>query len=81
MPLLAFVISKSADFAGRPCRFQLRLGEMAELERLCGAGIGAIFMRQRVVLVAQHQRRGRDPAHAAALQPEADRVPDVPVRG
>ncbi|MGX9983724.1 gene transfer agent family protein [Methylobacterium fujisawaense] len=35
----------TADFAGRPCRFQLRLREMAELERLCGAGIGAIFMR------------------------------------
>ena len=35
----------TAPFAGRECRFQLRLGEMAELERVCGAGIGAIFVR------------------------------------
>lgn len=34
-----------ADFAGRRRRFQLRLGEMGELERLTGFGIGAIFMR------------------------------------
>lgn len=45
----------TADFAGRPCRFQLRLGEMAELERLCGAGIGAIFMR-----LGTHQFSHRD---------------------
>lgn len=45
----------TADFAGRPCRFQLRLGEMAELERLCGAGIGAIFMR-----LGAHQFTHRD---------------------
>lgn len=45
----------TADFAGRPCRFQLRLGEMAELERLCGAGIGAIFMR-----LGAHQFSHRD---------------------
>lgn len=35
----------TAPFAGRECDFQLRLGEMAELERLVGHGIGAIFMR------------------------------------
>lgn len=45
----------TAEFAGRPCRFQLRLGEMAELERLCGAGIGAIFMR-----LGAHQFTHRD---------------------
>ena len=45
----------TADFAGRPCRFQLRLGEIAELERLCGAGIGAIFMR-----LGTHQFSHRD---------------------
>lgn len=45
----------AAAFAGRECRFQLRLGEMAELERLCGAGIGAIFMR-----LGTHQFSHRD---------------------
>jgi hypothetical protein len=45
----------TATFAGRECRFQLRLGEMAELERLCGAGIGAIFMR-----LGTHQFTHRD---------------------
>ncbi|WP_342163075.1 gene transfer agent family protein [Methylobacterium sp. SD21] len=45
----------SAAFAGREHRFQLRLGEMAELERLCGAGIGAIFMR-----LGTHQFTHRD---------------------
>lgn len=45
----------TAPFAGRECRFQLRLGEMAELERLCGAGIGAIFMR-----LGTHQFGHRD---------------------
>lgn len=34
-----------ADFAGRRRRFQLRLGEIAELERLCGAGIGEVMLR------------------------------------
>jgi hypothetical protein len=45
----------TAPFAGRECRFQLRLGEMAELERLCGSGIGAIFMR-----LGTHQFSHRD---------------------
>lgn len=45
----------TAVFAGRERRFQLRLGEMAELERLCGAGIGAIFMR-----LGTHQFSHRD---------------------
>ena len=34
-----------APFAGQERRFQLRIGEMGELERICGGGIGAIFMR------------------------------------
>jgi hypothetical protein len=34
-----------ADLAERRRRFELLLGEMAELERLTGSGIGAIFMR------------------------------------
>lgn len=34
-----------APFAGRQRNFQLRLGEIAELERLCGAGIGEIMAR------------------------------------
>ena len=45
----------TAAFAGRERRFQLRLGEMAELERLCGAGIGAIFVR-----LGSHQFTHRD---------------------
>lgn len=37
-------------FAGRERTFQLRFGEAAELERVCGAGIGAIMVR-----LATHQ--------------------------
>jgi hypothetical protein len=33
------------DFAGRRRKFELRIGEIGELERLCEAGIGAIFTR------------------------------------
>jgi hypothetical protein len=33
------------DFAGRRRKFELRLGEIGELERLCAAGIGAILLR------------------------------------
>lgn len=32
-------------FAGRERRFQLRIGEICELERLAGAGIGEILVR------------------------------------
>lgn len=32
-------------FAGRERRFQLRIGEIGELERICGAGIGEITNR------------------------------------
>lgn len=32
-------------FAGKSRRFQLRIGEIGELERLCGAGIGEIMLR------------------------------------
>jgi hypothetical protein len=34
-----------APFGGRDRNFQLRLGEMAELERICNAGIGEIMAR------------------------------------
>ncbi|MCJ2132450.1 gene transfer agent family protein [Methylobacterium sp. E-045] len=34
-----------APFAGQERRFQLRIGEIGELERLTGVGIGATFMR------------------------------------
>lgn len=33
------------QLGGRDCRFELRLGEIRELERLCGAGIAAIYAR------------------------------------
>ncbi|MGX5777467.1 gene transfer agent family protein [Methylorubrum zatmanii] len=34
-----------ADFAGRTLKFELRIGEIGELERRCGAGIGEIMVR------------------------------------
>lgn len=34
-----------ADLGGRRRKFELRLGEVAELERLCRAGVGAIGLR------------------------------------
>lgn len=34
-----------AAFAGRRRKFQLRIGEIGELERLCGAGLGEIMVR------------------------------------
>jgi hypothetical protein len=33
------------DFAGRRRKFELRLGEIGELERICNAGIAAILTR------------------------------------
>jgi hypothetical protein len=33
------------EFAGRRRKFELRLGEIGELERLSGAGLGAIYWR------------------------------------
>jgi hypothetical protein len=33
------------DLAGRRRKLELRLGEIAELERLCGAGIAAVLVR------------------------------------
>lgn len=45
----------TAPFAGRERRFCLRLGEIAELERLTGTGIGALFMR-----IGAHQFGHRD---------------------
>lgn len=44
-----------APFAGQRRRFRLRLGEMGELERLCGAGIGEIMVR-----LAAHRFRAAD---------------------
>ncbi|MGY2052960.1 gene transfer agent family protein [Methylobacterium sp. JK268] len=44
-----------ADFAGQRRRFVLRIGEIAELERLTGSGIGAVFMR-----IGAHQFTSRD---------------------
>lgn len=55
---MAFDTSLTAidrPFAGQSRRFQLRYGEIGELERVCGAGIGAIMMR-----VAGHQFSARD---------------------
>jgi len=34
-----------APFGGRDCKFELRLGEIRELERICKAGIAAIYLR------------------------------------
>ncbi|ACL62057.1 gene transfer agent family protein [Methylobacterium nodulans] len=44
-----------AEFAGRRRKFELRLGEIGELERRCGAGIGAIMLR-----LANHTFYGAD---------------------
>lgn len=61
-----------ADFAGRPRRFQLRLGEMAELERLTGSGIGAIFMR-----LGTHQFSHRDVWDTIRLGLEGGGLPAI----
>lgn len=42
-------------FAGRRRKFQLRIGEIGELERLCQAGIGEIMLR-----LAGHRFYARD---------------------
>lgn len=34
-----------ADFGGRRRKFQLRIGEIGELEQACGAGLGAVYAR------------------------------------
>lgn len=39
------VVFHRALFAGQQRTFKLRFGEVAELERLCSAGIGAIALR------------------------------------
>ena len=49
-------------FAGRTRRFQLRIGEIGELERLCGAGIGEIGLR-----LVQHRFYARDVWEAIRL--------------
>jgi hypothetical protein len=44
-----------APFAGQERRFKLPLGKIADLERICGAGIGAIMVR-----LATHQFKASD---------------------
>lgn len=44
-----------APFAGHERRFKLPLGKIADLERICGAGIGAIMVR-----LATHQFKASD---------------------
>lgn len=44
-----------APFAGQGRRFKLPLGKIADLERICGAGIGAIMVR-----LATHQFKASD---------------------
>ena len=44
-----------ADFAGRTLKFELRIGEIGELERRCNAGIGEIMVR-----LAAHRFYGHD---------------------
>lgn len=39
------VVFHRSPFAGQERTFRLRFGEVAELERLCNAGIGAIALR------------------------------------
>ena len=41
----ALVTSVRRVFAGRPRTFELLIDEIAELERLCNAGVGAVFAR------------------------------------
>lgn len=41
----ALSTSVQREFAGRRRRFELRIGEIGELERHCDAGIGAILVR------------------------------------
>lgn len=65
-----------APFGGRQRNFQLRLGEMSELERICNAGIGEIMAR-----LATHRfsvndiwesiRLGLEGGGASALEAEA----------
>ncbi|ACL56993.1 gene transfer agent family protein [Methylobacterium nodulans] len=65
-----------APFGGRERSFQLRLGEIAELERLCNAGIGEIMLR-----LATHRfgvndvwepiRLGLEGAGASAVEAQA----------
>ncbi|MGC5781620.1 gene transfer agent family protein [Methylobacterium sp. NFXW15] len=61
-----------ADFAGQPRRFQLRLGEIGELERLTGSGIGAILLR-----IASHQFSVRDVWDTIRLGLEGGGTPAV----
>jgi hypothetical protein len=44
-----------ADFAGQTRRFFLPLGKIADLERLCGCGIGGIMVR-----LSTHQFKASD---------------------
>lgn len=75
-----------ADFAGRPVKFELRLGEIGELERRCSAGIGEILIRLAAHRFYAHDVRepirlgliggGESPAGAEALMRyNVDHVP------
>ena len=44
-PSRKLLISFRRAFAGRERNFQLRLGEVEELERLCGCGVGEIELK------------------------------------
>jgi hypothetical protein len=61
-----------ADFAGQRRRFQLRIGEIGELERLTGTGIGAILMR-----IASHQFSVRDVWETIRLGLEGGGTPAI----
>ena len=78
-----------AEFAGQDRLFRLRIGEMGELENLCGAGIGMIFQRliafqYKYVDVRETIRLGligggMVPSQAASLVKRYVDAEDVPV--
>lgn len=78
-----------ADFAGQDRIFRLRIGEMGELETLCGAGIGAIFQRLATLQCKYADVRetirlgliggGMSPSEAAFLVKRYVDAEDVPV--
>jgi hypothetical protein len=59
-------------FAGRERDFRLRIGEIGELERICGAGIGAIAMR-----LAHHQFYAADVWDTLRLGLEGGGTPEI----
>lgn len=61
-----------AAFAGRDRDFQLRIGEIGELERICKAGIGAIMVR-----LASHQFYAHDIWETIRLGLEGGGAPET----